>query len=274
MRALWFLVKRSNPYYFGVQLWAYRSLVIAMAVRETQGRYIGTFGGMLWMVGHPLATITIYWLVFSIGLKVEPSGDVPFVVFLVCGIVPWLTFSESLMSSVNAITGAPHLVKKVAFPTSILPVVHLLVSMVSHLAMLVILLVLLILNGVPFSWGALQAVYYLGALYVLSLGIGWLVASVNVFSRDVANGLSVVIGFWFWLTPIVWPASMLGEYSQWLMLNPLYYIVDGYRDAFLGGGVLWDKGVEHLAYWGICLILFVAGGRTFQKLQPEFAEVL
>jgi len=267
-------VRRTNPYTYGAQLWKYRSLILAMAVREAQGRYIGTFGGMLWMIVHPLATITIYWLVFSVGLKVQPSSGLPFVIFLVCGIVPWLTFNETVMASTNAVTGAPHLVKKVAFPTSVLPVVHLLVSMVSHSIMLAILLVMLAVNGIPFSWAFLQALYYLGALYVLCLGIGWLVASINVFSRDVANGLSVILSFWFWLTPIVWPTSMLGKHAGWLMLNPLYYIIDGYRDAFLGGASFWDKGVEHLVYWTICLVILIAGGRTFRKLQPDFAEVL
>ena len=274
MNAFGALIRRSNPYIFSGQLWTYRSLIMAMAVREMQSRYVGTIVGVFWTVAHPLATITIYWLVFSVGLKVQPSGDVPFVVFLVCGIVPWLTFNETLMASVNAVTGAPHLVKKVSFPTSILPVVHLLVSMVSHSVMLVILLAMLVLNEIPFSWAFVQAFYYLGALYMLCLGIGWLVASVNVFSRDVAHALSVILGFWFWLTPIVWPPSMLGEHAGWMMLNPLYYIVQGYRDSFLGGAPVWEMGVEHLAYWGICLALFIAGGRVFQKLQPEFAEVL
>lgn len=224
MKTLGSLVRRSNPYIFGIQLWTYRQLILAMAVRETQSRYIGSLGGWLWMIGNPLATILIYWLVFSVGLKVRPTGGVSFLLFLICGIIPWLTFNETVMTCVKALTGAPHLVKKIAFPTSILPVVHLLVTMVPHLAMLGILLIILSLKGVPFSWAFLKVFYYMGALYIMCLGIGWLVASVNVFSRDVANILSIVLGFGFWLTPIVWPPSMLGEHASWLMLNPLYYI--------------------------------------------------
>lgn len=267
-------VRLNNAFILGILLWTHRSMIRAMAVREAQSRYIGSLGGWLWMIGNPLATIFVYWLVFSVGLKVRPTGGVSFLLFLICGIIPWITFNETVMTCVKAVTGAPHLVKKISFPTIILPIVHLLVTTVPHLAMLGVLQIILALKGMPFSWNFLQVFYYMFALYILCLGIGWLVSSVNVFSRDVANGLSIVLGFGFWLTPIVWPPSMLGDYASWLMLNPLYYIVDGYRDAFLGTGYFWDKGVEHLAFWVICLTLFFAGGRIFQKLQPDFAEVL
>lgn len=226
------------------------------------------------MIASPLATMLIYWLVFSVGLKVRPAEGVSFLLFLICGMIPWLTFNEALMTSVNSITGAPHLVKKIAFPTILLPFMHLLVSLIPHFTMLVVLQIILFLKAMPFSWNFLLVFYYMGALYFLCMGISWFVASIGVFSRDVSQGLTIVLGFGFWLTPIVWPPSMLGDYVGWLIFNPLNYIVDGYRDAFLNTGSFWDNGFKHLVFWAICIPIFLIGEWVFRKLQRDFVEVL
>jgi lipopolysaccharide transport system permease protein/teichoic acid transport system permease protein len=89
------------------------------------------------------------------------------------------------------------------------------------------------------------------------------------------HGVTVIVGLWFWLTPVVWPPSMIPDrFEAWMWLNPMYYIVNGYRDTFLYSIPVWDRGFEHLWFWTICLFFFVLGGRIFRRLQPEFAEVL
>ncbi len=269
------LISKTNLYFIITQMISYRKLVWAMALRELQVRYVGTFGGAIWAIAHPLATIVTYWFVFSVGFKIQPAGDVPFIVYFVSGLVPWLTFQEIISTSVGAITGAPHLVKKVVFPTAILPVVSLLASLVTHIALLCILLIILSVNGMPWSWTFLNAIYYLIAMYVFALGLGWFVCAINVFSRDVSQIVTVILGLWFWVTPIVWPSKMVGAaYHHLLMLNPMYFIVEGFRNSFLYGVPLWDGGIEHLYMWGICGIVFLIGGHIFLRLQPDFAEVL
>lgn len=275
MTFLFSLIKKTNPYIFLTQILAYRAIIKAMAEREIYSRYIGTFAGLLWVVIHPLVMVGIYWFVFSVGFKVQPESNVPFIVFFVCGLLPWLTFQEVLQTSVNAITKAPHLVKKVVFPTEALPLIYLMVSLVTHVVMLAALLILIAVYALPWSWLFLQAIYYLGALYVFSLGLGWLVSAINVFYRDMSQGVTVGLGLWFWITPVVWPPSLVPpEFLKWMWLNPMYYIVEGFRDTFLYAIPLWEKDVEHLWFWGVCLFFFVLGGRVFQKLKPEFAEVL
>lgn len=269
------LIQKTNPYIFMTQLLAYRNIIFAMAVREIHSRYVGSFAGLFWVLIHPLVTVGIFWLVFAIGFKVQPAGDVPFIVFFICGFTPWLTFQETLNTCVNAIIKSPHLVKKVAFPTEVLPVVYLIVSFTAHVIMLAILLGVIFFYDLPWSWLFLQSLYYLFALNVFALGLGWLISAVNVFSRDMGQGVILATNLWFWMTPVVWPPEMVpARYAELMWLNPMYYIVDGFRDSFLYSVPLWDKGVEHLWFWGICLFIFVLGGRIFKRLQPDFAEVL
>ena len=126
---------------FILRMVTHRAIIKAMAVREIKTRYAGTLGGMVWSVVHPLMMILIYWFVFSVGFKIQPIGNVPFVIVFLCGLIPWATFSESLMASTNAIIGNPHLATKTIFPTEILPVVNIVASLISHGIMLVILII-------------------------------------------------------------------------------------------------------------------------------------
>ncbi len=269
------MLSKGNLNLFGNKIVLYRNLVLAMALRELQIRYIGTFGGALWAVVHPLAMIVTYWFVFSVGFKIQPEGNIPFVIYFVCGLVPWLTFQEVLTNSVGAITSSPHLVKKVVFPVELLPLVSALASLVTHVALVCVLLVILAVNGMDWSWTFLNAIYYLVPMYLFALGLGWFVSAINVFSRDVSQILTVVLGLWFWVTPIVWSPQMVGtNYQHVLLLNPMYMIVDGFRNSFLHEEAVWEGGIEHLYMWGICGIVFLTGLHIFQKLKLDFAEVL
>lgn len=141
--------------------------------------------------------------------------------------------------------------------------------------MTVILMVLLILNNVPFSLYNLQFLYYLAALSVFSLGLGWFFSSMNVLYRDAGQVLGVILNMWFWLTPIVWGLDIIPEkYQYFVKLNPLYYIVEGYRFSFLYHIPLWHSYSVAIYFWAVCLLSFIAGAFVFRRLKPEFAEVL
>jgi len=115
-----------------------------MARMEIRKRYVGTLAGMAWSVAHPLMMILIYWVIFSLGFRVHPAGNTPFIVYFLCGLIPWTAFAETVSASSNAVTGNPYLVKKTVFPTEILPLAHWLASMVSHVIMLVILAIVMV----------------------------------------------------------------------------------------------------------------------------------
>jgi len=257
------------------RIYFYRSLIAAMAVQEVKKRYAGTLAGFTWTIVNPLVTVLVFWFIFSVGFKIQPVGNFSFVVVFLSGFIPWLTFSETLMFNTNAIVANPHLVKKTVFPTEILPLVNLVASLISHAAMLIVLAIVLLMNDIFFSIYNLQFFYYFFSLIVLSLGMGWLFASLNVFFRDTAQIIGVVLNMWFWLTPIVWLIDMIPKKYQYIIkLNPMYYIVDGYKRSFVYHLPLWDNYRVGIYFWLVAISLFLIGGYVFRKLKPEFPDVL
>jgi lipopolysaccharide transport system permease protein/teichoic acid transport system permease protein len=219
--------------------------------------------------------ILVYWFVFSVGFRVQPVANVPFILTYVCGLMPFLLFSETLSNSAEVVLKNTHLVKKTLFPTEILPAVQLLAGLAGQGILLAIVAVLLPVNGVPFSLYNLQVLYYLFALSVLCLGLSWFLAAANVYCRDLAHILKVVLNVWFWATPIVWPLEIMpASYQPLLKLNPLYYIVEGYRGSLLYQVPLWHDYRAALYFWTVSLALFAGGAAAFRKLKPGFGDVL
>lgn len=260
---------------FARRTFRYRSMIWAMSKRQIKTQYIGTLAGFVWTVVQPLSLILVYWLVFSWGLKVQHPGGAAFIVVFVCGLAPWLFFAEILGSATNSIIANSNLVKKVVFPVEILPIVNITASLIGHMVMLSIVLILLISHG---QWPTLHAVqvFYLSfAVCALGLGMGWLTSAINVFYRDVGQIITVILNMWFWLTPIVWPFEQIPPgYRVYAKLNPMYYIVSGYRDA-----LVYHKWVVlnldlTLYFWSVCLFWLLAGSYVFRRLKREFADVL
>jgi len=257
------------------RIYQYRAIIKAMAVREIQSRYVGTLAGLSWSVMQPLAMILVYWFVFSVGFKVQPQGNIPFIVVFLCGLIPWLMFTEALSTSANAICANPHLITKTVFPTEILPIVYITVSLITHAVILFIFIIVMLFNRIGFSFYNLQFLYFLFALSVFSLGFGWLLSSLNVFYKDIGQILGVILNMWFWLTPIVWPLEILPQKFQMIIkLNPFFYIVDGYRNSFIYHVPIWHNLKEGVYFWAVCMFVFIAGALIFKKLKPEFAETL
>lgn len=257
------------------QMAVLKGIIIAMSLRELKTRHAGSVWGSLWALLSPFASVATFWLVFSVGFRFRPDENYPFIIFFLCGWIPWFVFQEALTNSASAITRVPYLVKKILFPTEILPIVHILVSCVSLIALMALLCGILAHYSAPWSLASLQVLYYIFAMFAFALGVGWVVSSLNVFFRDVSPLLSAILGLWFWFTPIVWSSAMIPEaYRSWLFLNPMYYIVEGFRESLLYQVPLWDSANNHLLYWATCFFFLFFGGWLFRRLKPEFAEVL
>ncbi len=256
-------------------LYARRRLIIAMAAREIRAQYVGSSLGLLWTLIHPIVMISVFWFVFSVGFKSKPLNDVPFIVWLTAGLAPWYIFSETISGSTNIIIAHSHLVKKTIFSPQILPVVKILSSLVTHAIFLLVLLVLLIFQQMPLSVYYFQVLYYLFCMLLLSLGIAWGLSALNVFVRDVAQLVTVVLQVGFWITPIFWDISMMQPKIQWfLKINPVYYIIQGYRDSFITFYPFWLRPAYTLYFWSITLCVLVGGAYIFKKLKSQFPDVL
>jgi lipopolysaccharide transport system permease protein/teichoic acid transport system permease protein len=257
------------------QILVHRSAICLLAAHEIHTRFVGTFAGFTWSVVNPLMMVLVYWFVFSIGFKIQSVDNVPFVLVYICGMTPFLLFSEALSNSAETVVKNAHLVKKTHFPTEILPPVQVLSGLLGHGILLLMLAALMPLNGVGFSLYNVQSLYYLFSLVVLCLGLSWLLAAANVYCRDLGHILKVVLNVWFWATPIVWPMEIMPErFRPFLKLNPLCYIVDGYRGSLLYRTPMWHDSQLTLYFWAVNLALLAAGVVVFRRLKPGFGDVL
>lgn len=251
-------------------------MIRAMVVREMRARYMGSFLGFFWSVIHPLAHLTLYYFVFSVVLKTRLGpeyGGTSFAVWLIAGLLPWMMFAEAVTRAPNAVLEQSNLVKKVVFPSELFSIVNLIAAIVSHLLGLGILIAFLAFSGYGLSAKIVLILPYLLLTALLVLGISWLLSAVNVFLRDIGQVISVVVNIWFFLTPIVYPPALVPESVRWLLgLNPMLYVVDGYRMALLGNAPVGVPGLTYVLVLG--LVVFALGGMTFKKLKPAFADVL
>lgn len=178
---------------FASRLYRYRGIIWAMAKRDLAARYAGTVGGVFWAFVHPALMVVIYWFVFSVGFKAQRAGDMPFVLYFVSGLVPWLLFSEVLMASMSAVTANASLIKKTVFPSEVLPLVHFVSSSFAHVVFLAIVCALCWYYGYGPKLTLVQVLYYYAALGCLLLGLSWLVGSIQVFHRDLAQAVNALL---------------------------------------------------------------------------------
>ncbi|MBM9602722.1 ABC transporter permease [Desulfopila inferna] len=252
-----------------------RSLIISMARREITTQYVGSLLGFVWTFIHPMVMVCVFWFVFSVGFKSKPMGDVPFVVWLTAGMAPWFMFADVVLGSVGMIVANGHLIKKTLFPSQILPVIKLISGSVTHAIFLTVLLVLILFQQMPISFFYLQVFYYYICLIVLILGVSWAVSALNVFIRDIGQVVGVVVQVGFWATPIFWDINMMPPKVQFfLKLNPMYYIVQGYRDTFISFKPFWLNLDLTLYFWVCTIAIFLAGASIFRKLKVQFADTL
>ena len=252
-----------------------RSLIISLAKRELASQYIGSLFGLFWTFINPLVTIFVFWVIFSVGFKVQPVNDVPFVVWLAAGMAIWFCFTDIINGSTGVVVKYSQLIKKTFFPASILPLVKAVSGLFTHAVFLLVLVGLIIFQGMPFNLYWLQFLYYLWCMLVFALGIGWLLAALQVFVRDTVHFVGVVLQLGFWATPIFWDLNIMPEKLQIIFkLNPMYYVVQGYRESFIYFEPFWHHPVQTLYFWAVALLMLVIGPVVFRSLRPQFADVL
>lgn len=250
-------------------------MIFALAQRELQSRYAGTLGGILWPFVHPIAAVIIFYFVFAVGFRTQGYSGTPFILWFVSGLVPWFYFNETLQAITSSITRNTHLVKKTVFPTEILPFVHLIAGLLPHAIFLLIVVGMLAFFKVPFLADRLLVVYFLICSCVLLAGLGWMLSALQVFYRDISQGLTIILNLWFWITPIVWsPDIMPEEYRGLMFYNPVYYIIEGYRGLLIFNSVVWPSAGATAYFWGVAALLFFVGNYIFRRLKPEFADII
>ncbi len=224
-----------------------------------------------------MVMLLILWFVLTqIFRSGATASGVPFIAWLVSGLIGWNFFVEATSNATNVFQEFSYLVKKLNFRIAILPIVKILSALFTHGIFILITLVILISNNVEPSLYWLQIFYYLFALGMFLLGISWLLSSINVFIRDVSYFVVVFLQFFYWLTPIIWKVEDLpARFVLFFKANPLFYIVNGYRESLIPAHVpFWHHPMQTLVFWSITLCLLILGAFTFRKLRPHFSDVL
>ena len=251
------------------------NLVLKLAKNDIKSRYAGSFFGMVWAFVQPLMTMLVFWFVFQVGFKNPPVQDAPFILWFAAGYIPWIFFNDGIISSSNCLFEYHYLVKMIKFPIANLPFIKILSSLFIHIFFIAFLFVLYSIYGYAFSPMWLQAFYYTACLMFLMVGLSWIVSSVTVFFKDFSQIVNIILQLGFWATPIFWaPASMNQGVVNVLKFNPLYYIVEGYRDSFINHEGFWEKPTLSIYFWIVSVIVFVIGIFLFRKLKPHFADVI
>ena len=255
---------------------ARRSLLFQLVRRDFEQRFVGSAVGWVWGIIHPMVLLVSWYFVFVVCLnsKLDP-GEVTqnYALFLFAGMLPWLLFSETVQRSSTSLLDQANLITKTVFPAEVVPVSIFLSSLVNH-AMAVVLAIAaawVFLNQA--SPTLLLLPLYVGLLRLLSVGVGWIVASLQVYLRDTSQVLSVVLTFWFWLTPIFIPEDRFPTQVRFLITaNPLAYVVRAYREMLLSYRVPRLREIAAVALYAA--LMFALGGLFFRHMKRGFADVL
>lgn len=252
-----------------------RRMVLELARKDFETRYLGSYLGIIWAFINPLVTIGVFWFIFDLGFKARPVADVPFILWLVSGMVPWFFFQDSWSSANMSIIESKYLVSKVVFRVSLLPMVKIASAMLVHIFLLFVTIGFFVLRGYPPQSTFLQLPYYTLAMTVLLLGLSWLTAALTVFIRDLGQILAIALQLLFWMTPIMWALDILPvRFHRFIKLNPMYYIVEGYRDSLIRHTWFWDHPSMTVYFWSVTAGVLLVGAYTFMRLRPHFADVI
>jgi lipopolysaccharide transport system permease protein len=263
------------------ELWGKFDLLRTLVRRDLESRYKGSIMGNFWPLINQIAQLLIYTYVFSVILKVKlningfgGSDNLTFGLWLFSGLLPWVAFSAGFSQSATSVIAQPNLVKKIVFPLALLPLVPVFSAFVESAIGITVLIVMVAITS-----GKIQPTLALFPLVwfvqlLLTAGLGYWVAGLTVFLRDVPQTLAVLLNIWMYATPVVYPVSTIPEsWRHWVFyLNPLTAIIESYRDIVLVGQM--RHGAELGISGAIALFLFISGFWLYQRLRKSFADVL
>lgn len=261
-----------------VELFQSRHLIWKLAKNDFKKRYAGSYMGAVWAMLQPVVTVLMYYIVFDkvMGNPGRGAEDVPFVLFLTAGLVPWFYFSEALNNGTNAMLEYNYLVKKVVFKISILPIIKIIAATFIHVFFVLVLLVVAACYGYYPTVYTVQIVYYSACLFIFVLALCYTTCAVVVFFKDLSQIINIALQIGMWATPILWDIQGIENpvIVTLLKINPLVYVVNGYRSAIYGEQWFFEDFFSTMYFWIVTVLLFGFGALVFKRLKVHFADVL
>jgi lipopolysaccharide transport system permease protein len=258
-------------YHFIKELYAYREMLVSMVKRDLRGRYKGSMLGFLWTFINPLLQLIVYTLVFSNFMRM---GIENYQLFLFVTLIPWMFFSNSILSSTTSILYNASLITKIFFPREIMPISVVTGNFINMLYCFVVVIAVVLfyhqnLNFI--CWLLLPIIAIIE--YILTLGIAFIVSALTVYFRDLEHVMGISLLAWQFLTPVMYPETLVpNDYIKIFMLNPMTPITIAYRDILYYGAF---PNWQTIAYALLCSIsIFFVGLLIFEKMKRNFAEEL
>ena len=253
------------------ELWAYRELLWVLTTRDVKVRYKQTVLGAAWAVLRPLTTMLIFSVVFG-RLAKMPSDGIPYPIFVYAALLPWTFFSAAISTSGQSLVGSAHLVSKVYFPRLVIPLSSIGASLVDLFVSCLILLLMMYWYKIGWTWNLLAAPLLIAGVVFTALGTGTLLSALTVAYRDFTHITPFMVQIWMFMTPVIFPVSLVPERWQWLLyFNPMTGMVEGFRSVFLGRPF---DPVGLSVSLTIAVLIFLIGVAYFERVERRFADVI
>lgn len=259
------------------ELFQQRYVFYTLVKRDFQNRYLSSAIGLPWAFVQPLFYVIFIGFALHFGLRGSgaKSGQMQMPNFTIA-MMAWLYISQTMNACTRSLQDYSYIIKKTSFNVSFIPLVKIFSGLVIHLVTIAVLLMVFVFAyGIHPSVHWVQILYYLFATILLLSGIAWLVSSINVIFKDMGHAVSLATSMLFWVTPIIWSYEKLpGNYKYVALLNPFFYITEGYRFTFLKKTWFFTYAEMNLYFWAVTSFILFAGIFTFRKLRKEFGDYM
>jgi len=237
---------------------------------ESRNFYLGTF----WKLLMPLIQLGTFWLVFGIGIRGgAPIDGVPFLIWLLAGLVPWIFISKGITTGAMSIASKANIVFKIKYPISTIPIGSILMCLYDSLFMLSIMVVIFLINGIFPSIYWLNILYYMLFTFAFLLSLAMISSVIVQLAKDFGRLIASLIQLLFFLTPIVWQEGNIPDWARPIfVINPVRYVVNGYRYSLLYEQNFFERPVLILSFWGMIIALFVLGCFLQKKYATRFVD--
>ena len=250
------------------ELYQYRELLKTNVKKDIRGKYKGSFLGVLWSFVNPLLQVLVYAIVFPYIMRVKTDN---YLIFLICGIIPWTWFTTSINNGTNCIIHSENLIKKVYFPREILPISIVTSGMINFFISCIIILIFVLIGGLGISWHLIFLPLIVLIQYIITLALVFLFSAINVYVKDVEYLVVFFINMAFYATPILYSSTMFDGWFLWIFkLNPMAHLINAYRDIFYVHQI--PQLGNLLIVLGIGLIVLMLCYLVFDRLEKRFAE--
>ena len=255
------------------EFWDYRELLFFLVWRQVIVRYKQTVVGILWAIMQPLVSTLVLTVVFNVFLKIE-SGDTPYPIFVLSGLIFWRYFSSSLALAGESLVSNAHMISKIYFPRVIIPISACLSPMVDFFLAFIVLMVIMPFLGVLPSLRILLIPVLLGLTFLTALSVSLWLSALNVRYRDVGQVIPFLIQIWMYLVPVMYPIEAVSESLRPIYsLNPMVGVIEGARWILLNTDTAPDFRAMAIGLVMV-LILLVGGFFFFYRVERSFADVI